>query len=129
MSKQLEATLKAELGKDLVTCGALVLNTHGHAMQRGGVSDLLVWARTWCGGIETKVDDNPTTSGQDAWLADLALRGFGAVVARWRTKAAVWDFEVREPENREKYRKFAFFARRREVGLVRLREVDPRGCR
>lgn len=101
----LERNFQSDLVRQLTKVGALILNVHGHAMQKSGWPDLFVAHVLWYGWIELKRETEVMTQLQKFRIKDLRDRGVDALCVRFQVQdEVVWIYaeddkgtDLREP--------------------------------
>jgi hypothetical protein len=94
--------LESDFSKKVVTAlesvGALMLNIHGHRMQKGGIPDLWCCHPKWTGWTELKCEDRKPTKLQVNMMKDMLRRGTPAFVVRYREKVVYCELWMNKKE-------------------------------
>lgn len=77
-----ESGFQSQLTRSLERAGALVLNIHGHRMQKAGWADLQIYSVVFTGHLELKVRNRKATPLQSEIGRRLSKRGFPWFVLR-----------------------------------------------
>jgi hypothetical protein len=78
-----ETLFSRKLTKKLEASGAIVFNVHGHAMQKSGFPDLLIFHPIWTGGLELKIGSVKLPLLQQVIIDKLIRVGFSCFVVRY----------------------------------------------
>ena len=77
-----ENEFSAKLKAKLEMAGALVLNVHGHSMQKAGWADLQIYSPVWTGHLELKVQKRKLSALQKDVMKELNRRDFSSFCLR-----------------------------------------------